>query len=514
MISSNTDFDTEVTLETQSRPLPEDPPFRILFLGNWSGRDDTVFSELIQPRPLPVDRDNFDDVLAKLNVRLSLDFGQNGQDSLSLRFKELDDFHPDRIFEQVPLFSDLRDIRNRLLVESSFTDAAFEARRLFLEDVPKEVVEDALRLPEQEIPSAESGGGLLEHILSQPSGGTPLIRSQTSESRELSSFLRNIVRPHIVETDETEQVRLLNLVDQTSSELMRSILHHPKFQELESAWRGVYLLIRKIETDNDLKINLLDISKEEVSDNLRAISKLADSDIYKWLVRDAIDTPGAEPWSLVCGNFTFDVNIDDVAALIRIAKICETANAPFISHVSPKMFGISSLNTAKGFSDWIVDQESGVSKLWDTIRSMPEARFLGLVMPRYLARLPYGAATDPTETFAFEEFKEVTEHENYLWSNPSFVCSLLLAQTYRMYGWQMSQGFQLCLSDLPTHIFEDDGETRTKPCAEILMTEEICQVLLDAGLMPLISYKNSDRVQLGRFQSIAFPPRPLAGRWS
>ena len=135
-------------------------------------------------------------------------------------------------------------------------------------------------------------------------------------------------------------------------------------------------------------------------------------------------------------------------------------------------------------------------------------------MPRYLARLPYGAKTDPTEAFDFEEFVEISEHRNYLWANPSFVCALLLGQTYRRYGWEMSKGFQLSISDLPTHIYSEDGETKTKPCAEILMTEPICQKLLDEGIIPLISFKNTDRVQLGRFQSVALPPTALGARWS
>lgn len=513
MISSNTDFDTEVTLETTSRHLPEDSPFRILMLGDWSGRSQSALADIIKSRPLVIDRDNFDEVLSKLNVRLDLDLEGDGKNNLPLHFKELEDFHPDRIFNQVPMFSNLRDLRRRLLTESSFNEAANEVRRLFDENKETLATEVSEKSFESEIYPIESEG-LLDNILSQPSGGASAKRSQTTHSDELSRFLSKIVRSHIVQTDENEQARLLNIVDEASSELMRSILHHPRFQNLESAWRGAYLLVRKIETDFDLKIYLLDVCKEELVDNLKSVSSLANSESYQWLVRDTIETPGGEPWSLVCGNFTFDVNVDDIAALIRIAKVAQAANAPFISHLSPEIFGISNLSEAKNYSNWEVEEESGVRKLWQAVRSLPESEYLGLAMPRYLARLPYGADTDTTESFSFEEFREISEHDNYLWSNPAFACALLLAQTYRKNGWEMSQGFQLNLTDLPTHIFKKGGETKTKPCAEILMTEAICQKVLDEGLMPLISYKNSDRVQLGRFQSVALPPKALAGRWS
>lgn len=517
MFPSDTDLETKFTFETASQPLPDEPPFQILLLGDWSGRENRVLSEIFQSKPLAIDRDTFDKVFSKLNPRLDLDLEIEGNNTLSLEFDEIDDFHPDKIFQQVSLFSDLRDIRRRLLNENTFNEAAGEVRSWYKdnqlsESTVSETSQNEEPVVQDQIPP-DISGNLLDNILNQSSGGASAKPSQTTHSSELSRFVNKIVKSHIVQTDENEQARLLNLVDQTTSDLMRSILHHPKFQELEAAWRGVYLLVRKVETDVDLKIFLLDITKAELVSNLKSVNSLADTDLYKWLIKETIETPGGEPWSVVCGNYSFGLNVDDVAALIRLAKLSETANAPFISHISPEMFGISSMNSAQNYSDWNLSEDSTENKLWTTLRSLPESRFLGMVMPRFLARLPYGKNTDPAETFSFEEFKEISEHDNYLWSNPTFICGLLLAQTYRKFGWDMSQGFQLSLSDLPTHVYQDDGETKTKPCAEILMTEPIFQKLSEHGLMTLISFKNTDRVQLGGFQSISYPIRGLGGRW-
>lgn len=518
MFPSDTDLETKFTFETAAEPLPDEPPFQILLLGDWSGRENRVLSEIFLSKPLEIDRDSFDKVFSKLNVRLDLDLERDGNKSLSLEFDELDDFHPDNIFQQVSLFSDLRDIRRRLLNSNTFNEASGEVRSWLSENqFSDSAVSEASGIEE---PSAQNenppeiAGSLLDNILDQSSGRTSATSSQTTQSSELSRFVSKIVKSHIVQTDENEQARLVNLVDQTTSDLMRSILHHPKFQELEAAWRGLYILVRKVETDVDLKIYLLDLTKNELVSNLKSVKNLTDTDVYKWLIKDTLETPGGEPFSVVCGNYTFNLTVDDVAALIRLGKLSETANAPFISHISPELFGISSISAAQTFSDVKISEESTEYKLWTTLRSLPESKFLGLVMPRFLSRLPYGTSTDPTETFSFEEFKEISEHDNYLWSNPSFICALLLAQTYRKFGWDMSRSFQLSLSDLPTHIYQEDGETKTKPCAEILMTEPIFQKLLDTGLMPLISYKNTDRVQLGRFQSISSPISALSGRWS
>lgn len=513
MFPSDSDLETKFTFETESQSLPEDPPFHILLLGDWSGRGDKLLTEILRSKPVSVDRDNFDQILSKYNVRIDLDLNNDGQNSVSLEFKELEDFHPDRLFQQVSLFSELRDLRRRLLVENTFNEAANEVRSWFDDyssSNPTSINEDSDS--NNEISSVDSEN-LLDNILNQSSSATSEKSSQSTYSKEFNAFLNKIVKSHIIQTDENEQTRLLKIVDDATGDLMRSILHHPKFQALESAWRGVYLLVRKIDTDVDLKIFLLDLTKDELTSNLKSVKNLSDSELYNWVVKETIETPGGEPWAVVCGNYSFGVNIDDIATLIRLAKLSETSKSPFISHITPELFGISSLDASANLLNLKITEDSDENKLWTTLRLLPETKFLGLAMPRFLSRLPYGKETDPLESFSFEEFKEITEHNNYLWANPSFICALLLAHTFRKFGWDLSQGFQLTLSDLPTHIFQEDGETKTKPCAEILMTETIFNNIIEEGIMPLISFKNTDKVQLGRFQSISSQSKSLAGRW-
>ena len=300
---------------------------------------------------------------------------------------------------------------------------------------------------------------------------------------------------------------------ETTGELMKKILHHPDFQALESAWRGLYFLVRRAETSNDLKLFILDISKDEITHNLKAVSDLSDSYIYKILVANTVQAPGADPWSLVCGNFEFELNVEDAATLIRIAKLASTANAPFISSVKPQMLGIDSLAETPSPSDWDYEDESDEGKLWTMLRTISEAPYLGLMAPRFLARLPYGAKTEPLEVFDFEEFSETKQHDKYLWTNASYACALLFAQSYAASGWEMSQKLVQELDGLPVYLYKENTETITKPCAETQLTENACEILLDQGLMPLISFRDTDRIRVARFQSIAFPMKPLRGRW-
>ncbi len=508
MFPNDTNIESQFTFETNATPLPESSPFHVLLLGDWSGTgSQTTFSER---RPLIIDRDNFDDVMQRLNVCIELDLHDDGKDLLSLRFLEIDDFHPDNLFRQVSLFSDLRDIRRRLSNADTFNEAAALVRAWFNVTEENEKTNDFVPPILTDSPPIDSNN-LLDQILSQPIESSKASSPQNIDNTDLGRLISKIVSPHLVKIDENEQSKLVAAVDEATSELMRKILHHSQFQALESAWRGLYFLIRRLETDVDLKVFILDVSKSELLDNLKSISDLTDSIFYRWLVRDTLETPGGHPWAVIAGNYSFGVNVDDVAALIRVGKLASAANAPFVSHIRPEMFGIESF---AAYSDLRFIEETTSGKLWNAIRNVPESDFIGLSPMRFLVRLPYGSSTDSTETFSFEEFTGEINHEQILWSNPGFICSLLLAQSYRLYSWEMGQSLQRDIEKLPMFIFQDEGETKTKPCAEVLLTENLTEKLLEQGLIPLISFRDSDRVRVGRFQSISTNLRNLRGRWA
>ena len=312
--------------------------------------------------------------------------------------------------------------------------------------------------------------------------------------------------------DENEQASLTAAVDQATGDLMRKILHHRKFQQLEAAWRGLYFLVRRTETSSDLKIYLLDVSQQELTDNLKSAGSLAETILYRHLVKDTVET-GGDPWAAVFGNYAYQPNVDDVAALMRISKIAMPANTPFISHMRPEVLGISSLADHPDPAEWNVTGDSAEAKLWAALRSQAEATHIGLTIPRFIARLPYGRETDPLETFSFDEFTSTPIHDDYLWTNSCFAVALMLSQSYSEYGWDLGRAFLQDIDGLPIHMYEENGETVFKSCAEVQLSQNACEQLMEYGLMPLVSFKNSDRLRLGRFQSITNPVRVLQGRW-
>ena len=491
------------TFETGDQPIDEEPPFHILLLGNWSGTSNPV--SLSDRRPIMIDRDNFDAVIGKLRVNLRLDFGDLNNDFIELTFDELDDFHPDQLFRRLPVFAHLRDLRRRLSQSDSFDEAAREVRSWFQSPAASTTpVENSAPVPAGTAPD-----NLLDSILSSETTSASGARHQT----DLDRLISQVVSPYIVRVDESEQSQLVAAVDQAVSELMRRILHHTDFRQLEAAWRGLYFLVRRVETDVDLKIYIVDLSESEMVDNLKSVNNLSESLLYRLLIRETIETPGGQPWTVIGGNYSFTLTVDHIATLIRLAKLSSAAGASFISHIRPEIFGLNSFAARSDSENLTISSTEQTIKLWSTLRGIPESNYLALSPMRFLVRLPYGKSSDSIETFDFEEHPELASLQQLTWANPCFAVIYLLALNYRRLGWAMDAPLELDITGLPFYLYQTDGDKKTAPCAETTLTEKDLNLILEAGLLPLVSFRDSDRVRVPRFQSVSSGNEPFEGRW-
>jgi len=486
-----------------ARPTSE-TPFCIAILGDFSGR---VNRGLFEPktigerRPYLVDRDNFDDVVSKLHPELHL--RTDGENPLVFRFSDLDDFHPDRLFEN-KAFQKLKGLRERVQDSSRFAEIAEE---LGLRRASAARDNEAPRISPPS-PVRLASGSLLDEMIEQTESRIAVEPARKTD--EVHEFARQLAAKYSVSAPDPRQPDVVAAVDGAIGDTMRVILHHPDFQALEALWRAMFLLVRQIETGPQLKIYLIDISKQELTEDLRVSEDLRKSGIFRLLVEKAIDTPGADPWTVVVGNFKFGSESEDMEVLGKLATIAQRAGAAFLGEADPLLLGCSSLQAAPHPRDW---NDSKVQDSWKQLRLRPESASVALALPRFLLRLPYGRETSAAESFDFEEFSGPPFHSGYLWGNPAFAVALLLGQSFGDGGWEMRPGSRSQVENLPLHTYRIEGDSQLKPCAEVLLTEEAVERVLESGLIPLISYKGRDSVRVGRFQSIAEPQRPLAGRW-
>ncbi|HVX66550.1 MAG TPA: type VI secretion system contractile sheath large subunit [Bryobacteraceae bacterium] len=451
-------LDVEPGPQTRPEEVGPERPFRVLILGDFTGRASRgVFEPELARRPVFIDRDNFEQVLAKLHPALRLPVPGSESESLLLDFRSLDDFHPDALYDSCEWLHGVN------------------------ESAPPPP-------PAAPLPPGPPANLSLDELLDGPGAASAHTRAPDPWDR----MLHELVAPHLAPREPAVPAP----GGETLSAAMRALLRQPAFQELEAAWRAVFYLVRHVETGADLKLAILDISRKELAADLEASREnLRASATWRLIAGEAAHTPGAEAWSVVAGNYFFSRQEPDLQLLARMGAVAKEGGAPFLGAASTHLL-----------------DNLGASA-FQQLRSLAHASWIGLAMPRWLLRLPYGAATTPTERFSFEEM-ERPEHEAYLWGNPAIACACLLAQAFRAAGWQMQPGTARDLEDLPLHVYKEAGEAKVKPCAEILMTEETAEALLDYGIMPLVSFKDRDMVRLLRLQSIADPPAALSGPWA
>lgn len=470
--------------EARERP-GADTPFRILMLGDFGGR-----RPLDRPwRPTLTDRDNFDEVMRRATVELGLVWPDAPE--LVLEMQSVDDFHPDALYERLPTLGRLRSLRARVADPARHPDAAREARALLGLEAPAE----AAPAPDRAASGSEWLAGML--------GESP--RAEAADSLDL--VLRRLAREYAVARPPTDQGQLLALLDDAASGTLREVLHHPRLQSLEAAWRGLRMLADRLDTGTELKLYALDLTRDELAADLAG--GLEGSRLYKLLAE-----PESEPWALTAGLYAFGPTAQDAEVLLTLARIARAAGAPFLAAASPRAAGCASLVDAPDPDDWRVDEHDPGIQAWQSLRANREAAWLGLALPRFLLRMPYGRKADPCERFDFEEMPDLPAHEDYLWGNPAIACALLLGRSFSRDGWDMGEGLERELDGLPLHVYREDGEPRVKPCAELALRERALERLLESGLLVLVSPRGEDRAVLWRWQSLASPHARLAGGWA
>ena len=489
-----------------------DSPMRILVLADFSGLGTgspaTHRTSLAERSTVAVDVDNFEKVLSRFSPRLTLSFPGSEGSETAIEFKNLDDFHPDALYQTLDIFQSLRQTRRKLLNPETFQEVAAELRR----EWNKQLAPDRGEAKG----STEDDASTLQRLL----GKAPVDARQSrsvgrvaGHSVNIDQIIRGIVEPHIKAGSDPQQPQLVAALDEAIGEQMRAVLHDPGFQALESTWRAVHLLLTGLETGEELQVHLLAVTRDELAADISsAAGDLEATGLYRVLVEKGPGTPGGQPWSMVAANTTFGTDAEDLSLLAALGAVASQAGGPLLAGARPQVVGCQSLVDNPDPRGW-KDGDDQARGHWRALRKSTAASWIGLALPRVLLRLPYGSQTEPLEQFHFEEQSGGADHEAYLWGNPAFVCTLLLARSFQERGWSMQPGDHLEWSDLPAHVYQEAGEPRLKPCAEVCLTERAAEAILGCGVMPVLSYPNRNAVRLPRLQSLADPPAALSGPW-
>lgn len=438
-------------LGDKSAPGPRrkaEGPMRLLVMGDFSGRPASERAPLATRPTHRVDLDKLDDLIRRLSPRLALPAGE-------LSFEEIEDFHPDALYSRFALFDALRQARV----------------------APPAAASDLL-------------GSLLGRSGDRPAAAT----SAAQPAAGIDAFVHAIVAPHIVPDTSAQTQSYMAAVDAAIAEQMRSLLHDPAFQRLESAWRGVHWLISSLELDEDLQLHLLDVGRDELlADVVAAQGQLARTGLHSALADRWRNVPGGQPWSALVGLYRFGPGETDIGLLAALGLIASQAGGPLLAEGDPAL----------------ASDDTAALGGWHALRQSEAAPWIGLAAPRVLLRRPYGKVSEPVASFAFEEFVGAPAHEEFLWGNPGLALALLVGRAFTARGWQFEPGDERQIDDLPAFTQTVDGEPELQACAERYLGEQGGQALLEAGLMPVLSHRHRNAVTVMRFHAIAEPATGL-----
>jgi type VI secretion system protein ImpC len=339
--------------------------------------------------------------------------------------------------------------------------------------------------------------------------------AETEVENAVTTLIRQALQDQtLVKEDVLDTVsEMIARLDAKLTEQVNEIIHHPEFQKVESAWRGLAYCVNNSEPDATLKIQVLNVSKAEIERELRSFpgAKWDQSPLFKKIYEAEFDQLGGEPFGCLVGDFYFDHSAADVRVLRDLGKIAAASHAPFIASAAPELMGMDSWRELSNPHDLTSLFDTPEYAGWKSLRDSENSRYLALAMPRVLARDPYGANGTPVEAFAFEEETDGHQGEKYSWMNASYAMAANIARAHKEYGWTVQiRGVQSGgeVINLPTHTFPtDDGGVDLKCPTEIAISDRREAELSKSGLIGLIHRKNTDKAAFIGAQSLYKPKK-------
>jgi len=340
-------------------------------------------------------------------------------------------------------------------------------------------------------------GDLLTRILDK--GRLARNESQVEAAKDMiSEFVSEVMQGQLVVSKDMESAINARIaeIDRLVTSQLNQVMHSEEFQKLEGSWRGLHHLVMNSETGTQLKIRLFNVSKKDLLKDLERAAEFDQSSLFKKTYEEEYGTFGGQPFGAMIGDYEFTNHPQDIALLEKISGVAAAASAPFIAAASPQLFGWDNYQDLTEVRDLAKIFDRTEFAKYRSFRESEDARYVGLTLPRTLARLPYGKDTEPTETFNFEEDVTGKDHNKYLWSNAAYAFGTRLTDAFAKYQWCAAirgvEGGGL-VQGLPTHTFQtDEGDVALKCPTEIAITDRREKEFSDLGFIPLVHCKNTD----------------------
>lgn len=352
--------------------------------------------------------------------------------------------------------------------------------------------------------------GLLDQIVEQGKVGTDSASKERGKSL-IKEFVQQVLQGQMTVSRDTEAMINARIaqIDHLISIQLNEVMHHPSFQKLEGSWRGLKYMMDQSETNDMLKIKVLNVSKKDLLRDLQRAPEFDQSAMFKKVYEEEFGVFGGAPFAALVGDYEFGKHPEDIELLERVSNVAAAAHAPFLTAASNELFNLESYTS--------LDQPRDLGKIFDTteyakwksFRATEDSRYIGMCLPRILGRLPYGPDTKPVEAFNYQEGVDGTEHNKYLWSNAAYALGARLTNSFAKHHWCAAirgvEGGGL-VDGLAVHNFRtDDGDVAMKCPTEVPITDRREKELADLGFIPLVHCKGTDYAAFFSVQSAQKP---------
>jgi len=340
-----------------------------------------------------------------------------------------------------------------------------------------------------------NSSSLLDQIIAETKL-TPNDDAYHIAKRGVAAFIEELLKPQNNQEPVKKALvdRMIAEIDSKLSQQMDEILHHPQFQTLESSWRGLHLMVNRTDFRENIKIEILNVSKQDLLDDFEDSPEVMQSGLYKHVYTAEYGQFGGEPVGAIIANYFFSPSSPDVKTMQYVSSVACMAHAPFIAAAGPQFFGIESFNGLPDLKE-LKDHFAGPQfTKWQSFRQQEDARYFGLTLPRFLLRTPYDPEENPVKTFVYKE-NVANSHEHYLWGNTAYAFGTRLTDSFAKFRWcpniigPQSGG---AVEDLPLHHFQSMGEIETKIPTEVLVSDRREYELAEEGFIALTMRKGSD----------------------
>ena len=352
--------------------------------------------------------------------------------------------------------------------------------------------------------------GLLDQIVEEGRMGKDEV-SKAKGKDLVKEFVAGVLDGSMTVSKDAETMinQRIAQIDHLLSIQLNEILHNETFQKLEASWRGLKYMLDQSETNDKLKIKVLNVSKRELLKDLQRAPEFDQSALFKKVYEEEFGVFGGAPFASLIGDYQFGKGPEDIELLERISQTAAGAHAPFLSAASPEFFNLDSFANLDAPRDLSKVFDSTEYAKWKSFRQSEDSRYVGLTAPRMLLRLPYGQKTKSVEAFQYEEDVDGTDHKKYLWGNSAYALGARLTNAFSLYGWCAAirgvEGGGL-VEGLPVHNFyTDDGDLAMKCPCEVQITDRREKELADQGFIPLVHSKNNDFAAFFSVQSCQKP---------